>query len=158
MGNVLYQNVADIIMSNNNLIVYGRNSFHIASQIYKKFNNVICINPCEIAYNDGLKLIEQNNYNWKTFNSKEGLVELINGCTNDTTIIMSPGRNGYAYFDRINKEKFKDKQVVYITCNEETMKRDLKIEKNNFIIKKNIMIELFPGTKFNENIVELVLN
>jgi tRNA/tmRNA/rRNA uracil-C5-methylase (TrmA/RlmC/RlmD family) len=155
MGNILYKNVNDLVKPNENLIIYGRNSFHIASQIHKKFKNIICVNPCKIAFNDGLKYIEQNNYNWKTINSKEDLVGIINGCTDDTTIILSPGRNGYTYFEKINLEKFKDKQVVYITCNEETMKRDLKIEKNNFIIKKNIMIELFPGTKFNENIVEL---
>lgn len=158
MGNILYKNVADVIKSNNNVIIYGRNSFHIASQIHKKFKNIICVNPCEIAYNDGLKYIEKNNYGWRTVNSKEDLVEIINGCNDDTTIILSPGRNGYSYFEKINLDKFRNKQVIYITCNELTMKRDLKIEKNNFIIKKNIMIELFPGTKFNENIVELEYN
>ena len=155
MGNILYQNVNDLVKPNENLIVYGRNSFHIASQIHKKFKNIICVNPCKIAYNDGLKYIEKNNYNWKIINSKEDLVGIINECTNDTTIILSPGRNGYTYFEKINLEKFRNKQVIYITCNEITMKRDLKIENNKTMIKKNIMIELFPGTKFNENIVEL---
>jgi tRNA/tmRNA/rRNA uracil-C5-methylase (TrmA/RlmC/RlmD family) len=152
MGNILYSKVNELVKPNKNLIVYGRNSFHIASQIYKKFDNILCINPCEIAFNIGLKMMTNNNYNWSADKSKESLVHHINGSSDDTTIIMSPGRNGYAYFDQINLEKFSGKQVLYITCNEITLKSDIK---DNLIIKKNIMIELFPGTAYNEHIVEL---
>jgi tRNA/tmRNA/rRNA uracil-C5-methylase (TrmA/RlmC/RlmD family) len=65
---------------------------------------------------------------------------------------MSPGRSGYCYFDKIDLSKMKNKQIFYITCNEETMKKDIK---DNFIIKNNIMIELFPGTIYNEHIINL---
>ena len=152
MGNILYSEVAKLIKPNKNLIVYGRNSFHIASQISYYFDNIICINPCEIAFNDGISLMNTNNFFWSTIKSKEALVDHINGSSDDTTIIMSPGRSGYTYFDKINKEKFRNKQFIYITCNEETFKFNIK---NNFNIKKNIIIELFPGTKFNEHIIEL---
>lgn len=152
MGNILYQKISEIVKPNKNLVVYGRNSFHIASQIYDKFENILCINPCEIAYNVGLIMMIQNNYHWNTIKSKEALVDHINGSDNNTTIIMSPGRNGYSYFDKINLEKLKNKQILYITCNEVTLKRDIK---DNFNIKKNIMIELFPGTQFNEHIIEM---
>jgi tRNA/tmRNA/rRNA uracil-C5-methylase (TrmA/RlmC/RlmD family) len=97
-------------------------------------------------------MVSRNNYQWDTIYSKEALVDHINGCDLNTTIIMSPGRNGYAFFDKINFDKLKNKQVLYITCNEETMCRDIK---NNFNIKTNIMIELFPGTQYNEHIIEL---
>ena len=54
--------------------------------------------------------------------------------------------------NKINLDQLKKKQVLYITCNEESLKNDIK---DNFIIKNNIMIELFPGTQFNEHIIEL---
>ena len=154
MGNILYENMNELVKPNNTVIIYGRNSFHIASQIHTKFKNILCINPCKIAYNAGLQTMIHNNYQWETICSKENLVKYINRCDNNTTIIMSPGRNGYVYFDKINVDKFKDKQVLYITCNEETMNRDIK---NNFNIKTNIMVELFPGTQYNEHIIELEL-
>lgn len=152
MGNILYSEVAKLVKPNKNLIVYGRNAFHIASQIYDKFQNVLCINPCKIAFNDGILMMNLNNFMWNSIKTKELLVNHINGSSDDTTIIMSPGRSGYAFFDKINKDKFRNKQFIYITCNEETFKDNIK---DNFNIKNNIMIELFPGTKFNEHIIEL---
>jgi len=153
MGNILYQTLADIVLPNNRLIVYGRNSFHIASQLDKKFKEIICINPCPISYRDGLKSLGFHKFTWSTVKTKDLLVNFINGSTNDTSIIISPGRNGYCHFDEINITKLKEKkQFIYITCNEESFKKNIK---NNFNIKKNIMIELFPGTEFNEHIVEL---
>jgi tRNA/tmRNA/rRNA uracil-C5-methylase (TrmA/RlmC/RlmD family) len=154
MGNILYSKLAELVLPNKNLIVYGRNSFHIASQINRKFENILCINPCKIAFDSGINMMKINNFNWNIDNSKFGLVTNISNSTADTTIIMSPGRSGYSYFDKINLEKFRGKQILYITCNEESLKRDIK---NNFNIKNNILIELFPGTKYNEHIIELEL-
>ena len=152
MGNILYSKISTRVNPNEKLIVYGRNSFHIALGLHTKFKQITCINPCEIAYNDGLKLIKTHKLKWNTIHSKEALVTSINESDDNTTIIMSPGRSGYAYFDKINLEQLKKKQVLYITCNEESLKNDIK---DNFIIKNNIMIELFPGTQFNEHIIEL---
>jgi len=153
MGNVLYQTLADIIIPNNKLIVYGRNSFHIASQLNNKFKEILCINPCPISYCDGLKALRFHKFNWSTVKTKDNLVNYINGASKDTTIIISPGRNGYSKFNEINISKLKEKkQFLYITCNEESFRKDIN---NNFNIKKNIMVELFPGTEFNEHIVEL---
>jgi tRNA/tmRNA/rRNA uracil-C5-methylase (TrmA/RlmC/RlmD family) len=152
MGNILYSKISTCVNPNEKLIVYGRNSFHIALGLHTKFKQITCINPCEIAYNDGLKLIKTHKLNWNTIHSKEALVTSINESDDNTTIIMSPGRSGYAYFDKINLDQLKKKQVLYITCNEESLKNDIK---DNFIIKNNIMIELFPGTQFNEHIIEL---
>jgi tRNA/tmRNA/rRNA uracil-C5-methylase (TrmA/RlmC/RlmD family) len=152
MGNILYLKIKEIIKPNKNLICYGRNSFHIATQLNNLFENITCINPCEIAYNDGLKLIKLYNYNWNHICSKEALITEIEESSDDTTILISPGRIGYCLFNKININKFKNKQILYISCNEESLKKDLK---NNFIIKNNIMIELFPGTQYNEFIIEL---
>jgi len=153
MGNILYSKINDIIKPNKKLIVYGRNSFHIASQLNSKFKEVICINPCPISYADGLKCLKFHNFQWSTVKTKDLLVNFINGSSDDTTVIMSPGRNGYCLFDKIDPLKLKNKQFLYITCNEKSFQRDIK---NNFNIKKNIMIELFPGTEYNEHIIELV--
>jgi len=154
MGNILYKEIMNIIKPNEKLIVYGRNSYHIASQIYKNFKEILCINPCEIANSDGLQLIRLHNFFWSTIKSKIALIDHINSSDENTTIIISPGRGGYCYFDQINKEKFRNKQFIYITCNEESFIKNIK---KDFNIKNNIMIELFPGTKFNEHIVELEL-
>jgi len=155
MGNILYDKIAHLVHPNKNLLVYGRNSFHIASQVYKKFETIKCLNPCPIAYEDGLDIVKTNNLNWLSVNTKESLYQEINKSSPDTTIIMSPGRNGYSYFDKIDLSKFKNKQIFYITCNIETMKRDIK---DNFIITNNIMVELFPGTIYNEHIIQLLLS
>ena len=53
-------------------------------------------------------MIINNNYCWDSICSKEALVNHINGCDLNTTIIMSPGRNGYAFFDKINFDKLND--------------------------------------------------
>jgi hypothetical protein len=157
MGNILYDRLAKLVRPNKNVIIYGRNSFHIASQIYKKFGIIKCLNPCPISYQDGLEIIKIHDLHWDCINSKESLFEEMNILPDDTstTIIMSPGRSGYCYFDKINLSKLKNKQIFYITCNIETMKNDIK---DNFIITNNIMVELFPGTIYNEHIVELSLN
>jgi len=152
MGNILYSTINTRVDPNEKLIVYGRNSFHIALGLNTKFKQITCINPCEIAYNDGLKLIKTHKLKWNTILSKEAFVDSINESDDKTTIVMSPGRSGYAYFDKINLKQLKKKQVLYITCNEQSLKSDIK---DNFIIKNNIMIELFPGTQFNEHIIEL---
>jgi tRNA/tmRNA/rRNA uracil-C5-methylase (TrmA/RlmC/RlmD family) len=151
MGNVLYEKINSITKPNDTLICYGRNSFHIASQIHHKFRKVICINPCDIAYEDGMELMRRHVYAWYTLKSREALYQYINDSTNDTTIVISPGRSGYCHFDEINLDKLIKKQFIYVTCNEESLKKDIK---DNFIIKKNIMIELFPNTPFNEHIYE----
>jgi hypothetical protein len=94
-------------------------------------------------------------YAWITYKTREELYLTINDSNENTTIIISPGRSGYYYFDEINLEKLRNKQFIYITCNEETLKKDIK---DNFKIKKNIMIELFPNTEYNEHIYELEIN
>jgi len=152
MGNILYSKINEIVIPNNKLIVYGRNSFHIASQLNSKFKEIICINPCPISYADGLKSLKLHNFQWSTVKSKDLLVNFINGSADDTTVIMSQRRNGYCLFDNIDTLKLKNKQFLYITCNEKSFKRDVK---DNFNITKNIMIELFPGTEYNEHIIEL---
>jgi len=152
MGNIMYEKINSITKPNDTLICYGRNCFHIASQIETKFNKIICINPCDIAYDDGLELMKNHVYAWYTIKSREALYQYINASTDDTTIIISPGRSGYLHFDEINLDKLKGKQFLYVTCNEETLKKDIK---DNFIIKKNIMIELFPNTPFNEHIYDI---
>ena len=152
MGNILYDRLSHLVKPNKKLLVYGRNSFHIASQVYKKFESVMCLNPCPIAYQDGLEIIRSNNLNWGCVNTKESLYQEINESSQPTTIIMSPGRSGYCHFDKIDLSKMKNKQIFYITCNEETMKKDIK---DHFIITDNIMIELFPGTIYNEHIIQL---
>ena len=153
MGNILYEKINSLTKPNDTLICYGRNSFHIASQIYHKFRKVVCINPCDIAYEDGMELIIRHIFAWYTIKSREALYEEINSSTNNTTIIISPGRSGYCHFDKINLDKLKGKQFIYVTCNEESLKKDIK---DNFIIKNNIMIELFPNTPFNEHIYEII--
>lgn len=152
MGNILYDRLSHLVTPNKKLLVYGRNSFHIASQVYKKFELVMCLNPCPIAYQDGLEIIRSRDLNWGSVNTKESLYQEINESDLDTTIIMSPGRSGYCHFDKIDLSKMKNKQIFYITCNEETMKKDIK---DDFIITNNIMIELFPGTIYNEHIIQL---
>jgi tRNA/tmRNA/rRNA uracil-C5-methylase (TrmA/RlmC/RlmD family) len=105
MGNIMYAKINSLVRPNDTLICYGRNSFHIASQIEKKFRKVICINPCDIAYEDGMELIKRRVYAWYTLKSREALYEYINDSTEDTTIVISPGRSGYCHFDEINLDK-----------------------------------------------------
>jgi len=152
MGNVLYEKINSLTKPNDTLICYGRNCFHIASQIQSKFKKIICINPCDIAYDDGIELMRRYVYAWYTLKSREALYQYINSSDSNTTIIISPGRSGYLHFDEINLDKLRGKQFLYVTCNEETLKKDIK---DNFIIKQNIMIELFPNTPFNEHIYDI---
>ena len=76
---------------------------------------------------------------------------------NKSHIILTAGRNGLTrelvdYF--IETEQIKS--IIYISCNRETMQRDLDILSSKFILKECIIIDEFPQTEYNNTICLLM--
>ncbi len=66
-------------------------------------------------------------------------------------VIMDPPRAGStpAFIDAVVRSKVR--KVVYISCNPETLVRDLRLLiKGGFVLKKAVPIDMFPGTSHVE--------
>lgn len=66
-------------------------------------------------------------------------------------VIMDPPRAGstLAFIDAVVRSKVR--KVVYISCNPETLVRDLRLFiKGGFVLKKAVPIDMFPGTSHVE--------
>jgi 23S rRNA (uracil1939-C5)-methyltransferase len=60
-------------------------------------------------------------------------------------VIMDPPRSGSSEEFLASLVKLLPKQVLYISCNPETLARDLKyLTKNNYGVKKAVAVDLFP--------------
>ena len=71
-------------------------------------------------------------------------------------VIMDPPRAGStpAFIDAVVRSKVR--KVVYISCNPETLVRDLRLFiKGGFVLKKAVPIDMFPGTSHVETVVQL---
>ena len=71
-------------------------------------------------------------------------------------VIMDPPRAGStpAFIDAVVRSKVR--KVVYISCNPETLVRDLRLFiKGGFVLKKAVPIDMFPGTSHVEIVVQL---
>lgn len=73
------------------------------------------------------------------------------------TIIMDPPRSGSTPIFLSSVLKLKPKQLIYVSCNPETLARDLKILLNKYKIKKIALVDMFCWTKHIETIVLLTL-
>ena len=71
-------------------------------------------------------------------------------------VILDPPRAGStpAFIDAVVRSKVR--KVVYISCNPETLVRDLRLFiKGGFVLKKAVPIDMFPGTSHVETVVLL---
>ena len=121
--------------------------------ISKFLKNIIAIESNTSAINDALKNAKANNCNNITFINKsiDKSLNLLNK-DNCELIIVDPPRSGLnkIIIDCISNAA---KAIIYIACDPSKQARDVKLLINNgFLLKKIILIDMFPHTYHIESI------
>ena len=52
----------------------------------------------------------------------------------------------------------KPNKIIYVSCDPNTLARDLKLLEENYVISKFKLLDMFPETEHNESIVVLTKN
>lgn len=126
----------------------------IASKYCK---NVISVELNKSAHIDGIKNAKENNINNVYFVNDDASEYLYKDSNQIDALIMDPPRKG-------SNEKFlqaiidkKIKKIVYISCNPETLARDINYLKIYYDILSITPVDMFPMTSHIETIVGLYL-
>lgn len=96
--------------------------------------------------------------NIKFYNADAGkfMTELSENRTKIDAVIMDPARAGADIPFLFSLVKLSPEKVVYVSCNPETLARDLRyLTKNGYKVKKIQPVDMFPHTEHTENIVLL---
>lgn len=86
------------------------------------------------------------------------LVEMAEQNAKVDVVLMDPPRSGSDEAFLSSVVRMKPKKVVYISCNPETLARDLKyLTKNGYQVKRAVACDMFPFTSHCESVVLLTL-
>ena len=84
------------------------------------------------------------------------LVEMAEQQAKADVILMDPPRSGSSEEFLSSVVKLKPKKVVYISCNPETLARDLQyLTKRGFAVQRCTGVDMFPFTDSLEAVVKL---
>lgn len=114
----------------------------------------------EIQLQSNLRNTHNNNSKSKSKLTKDGKKER-NGASLDEgyrkidVLMMDPPRTGSSAAFLISVCELKPQKVVYISCNPETLARDLKLLTKDYKVQKILPVEMFPWTQHLETIVLL---
>jgi tRNA/tmRNA/rRNA uracil-C5-methylase (TrmA/RlmC/RlmD family) len=131
---------------------YGRGMSPICHVLHKNFKKLYGYSSCPISYEDGLKSLKTNNLLNIEFiydSQRNNFFSNINQHQENSVIIISASRNGFRQLDKIPKFK----RFIYIACNMDSFHSEIK----NLPIKYEIIgeIDMFPGTKYKEVIMDI---
>lgn len=125
-----------------------------------KAKQVIGVELNKDAVRDAIANAKQNNIsNIRFYNNDAGkfLVDMAEQQAKADVILMDPPRAGSDEAFLSSVVKVKPEKVVYISCNPETLVRDLKyLTKKGYAVKKAVGVDLFPFTEHVESVVSLV--
>lgn len=124
----------------------------------KYFKEVVGIdnNPCNSELvKRNCELNNVNNYNYIEGNVEDYIDKLI--INKNYSVILNPPRRGLYknIITYINSKKKNIKDIVYVSCNIESLKRDLEIFGNDWKVEKVIPLDQFPNTNHCEIIIKL---
>ena len=124
-----------------------------------KAKKVICVELNKDAVKDAIVNAKRNNVsNIEMFNQDAGEFMLKQAEANIKmdVVFMDPPRSGSDEKFLRSLCKHAPKKVVYISCNPETLARDLKfITKNGYKAEKAVACDMFPTTNHCECVVKL---
>jgi 23S rRNA (uracil1939-C5)-methyltransferase len=69
-------------------------------------------------------------------------------------LMVDPPRSGFKQLDLFTQE-FNPQHIIYVSCNPQSLARDLKNLGENYELEKVFMVDFFPGTKHFESMVFL---
>ena len=133
---------------------YGRGMNPICHVLNGNFKKLYGYSSCPISYEDGLKSLKTNNLTNIEFvydKERKNFFKNIEQESDKSVIIISASRNGFRQLDKIKKFK----RFIYIACNMDSFMDEIK----DLQIKYKIIgeIDMFPGTKYKEVIMDIFL-
>lgn len=69
-------------------------------------------------------------------------------------LIVDPPRSGFKEIDQIS-QAFQPKEIIYVSCNPQTLARDIKQIESSYEIEQVFLVDFFPGTKHFESMAFL---
>ena len=137
----LYNKAYDYLDKSSSLLDLYCGTGTIGIWMSNKFNKVVGVEINKSA-------IENANIN-KELNNIDNIEFICNDAKNiDTsfdTIIVDPPRNGLSVYTHNNLNMSNAKQIIYISCNPNTLKRDIDLM-NNYELKYISCVDMFPRT------------
>ena len=156
----IYKSILDLIVKNTsyNLICLGRDINVPSLLLAKYFKSIRIFTHCNLIYNDLLK----NKYSVEhtiSLTSKENYKDIFN--ITDDIVLLSAGRRGVSdkVLDKLDSLS-RIKQILYISCNYKSMKRNIE-----YLLKKTIkykldrvvMIDEFPNTIYSNILISIII-
>ena len=127
-----------------------------------KAKKVICVELNKDAVRDAIVNAKRNKVtNIEMYNQDAGefMVKQAEANVKMDVVFMDPPRSGSDEKFLKSLCKHAPKKVVYISCNPETLARDLKfLTKNGYVAKKAVACDMFPVTAHTEVVCMLVRN
>ena len=125
----------------------------------KYFNYVIGMdnNPCnsELVY-ENLKINRVINYKYLEGNVEDNIDSILSNDRQYSIVVNPPRRGLYKNFtDMINTRREFIKDIVYVSCNGESLARDLTFLGDGWEIEKIVPLDQFPNTNHYEIIVKM---
>ena len=112
------------------------------------------------AVKDAIVNAKQNDiHNIRFYNRDAGdfMVELADRKEKIDVVFMDPPRSGSTEKFLSSLVKLQPRRVVYVSCNPETLARDLQfLTKKGYGMQKAVGVDLFPMTKNTESVVQLM--
>lgn len=94
------------------------------------------------------------NINFYHADAGKFMTELANNRTKIDAVIMDPARAGADIPFLSSLVKLSPEKVIYVSCNPETLARDLRyLTKNGYKVRKIQPVDMFPHTEHIENVV-----
>ena len=127
----------------------------------KYFKNIYAIDSNEINIKRGKRNQELNkitNINFVLGNIQDKVEDIFYRQIGKKTLIVNPPRRGLynIVLECINNYMTQFKQIIYVSCNAESLKRDLdKLDFGNKKVRNIIPINQFPNTEHYEIIVNI---
>lgn len=148
---ILYNKAIEFADLNGNEIVYdlycgiGTISFFISKYV-KEVYGVESVRDAIKDANENKKINRVNNVEFLVGRVEYLLPQLYNKTKGVDVVFVDPPRSGLDEKSIQTLLKIKPQKIVYISCNPETLARDLKILSNTYVTKKIQPIDMFPHT------------
>jgi 23S rRNA (uracil1939-C5)-methyltransferase len=158
---LIYGIVKNIIKKNDVLFDFCCGIGMYSIILSKYFKNIYAIDSNEYNIILGQKNQELNkihNIEFIEGNIQDKVEDLIYKHKNNKTLVINPPRRGLynIVLETMNNYMSQFKQIIYISCNAETLKRDLgKLDLGKKKIRNIIPINQFPNTPHYEIIVNI---
>ena len=125
----------------------------------KYFNNIIGMdnNPCnsELVY-DNLRINKIKNYDYIEGNVEDNIDKILSEDRQYSIVVNPPRRGLYKSFtDMINIRSKYIKDIVYVSCNGESLARDMEFLGDGWEVEKIVPLDQFPNTNHYEIIIKM---